>query len=535
MQLRPIGAVQPSAYNPRTADPARLDLIELSLSKLGFLIPVFVDSAGDISSGHQRTHVAERMGLSLVPVEVMGKDMDLDMRRSVNVIFNRATNDMIASTSPKALAEQLTHANIHDMAQSIEDVDRSNPRTMYPCMYPERRSVTVLARLNHGRWNPYARNVTRQLARKGIRMGIIISPDGEVINGIGRLQFSAENGEELIDCVVVPQEKVEFARMCLNLISMDFDLEGRYADFFRYSSFRRARVVVPGTDMGYGFTMFAFGDDHPINFDLKKDSKLRKQWESYHGSTVMDFGAGRLKETGNLRALGFNVTAFEPFYCPDGDRISREASAELGRAFLDDIENGVEFDSIFLSAVLNSVPFIADRARILCILAACCTTKTRGVFITANSVHHMRWAMMVQEGSGLSRNQVNSAGFVVNYEPGTQLGDLQSGKPKIQKYHSAEEFYDLLSLYFEDVKVGYYLRNVTKGIGRKAKPINPDLLRSALAFEFNMRYPDGERLGLANRAIEAFNARCGLSMPPVDGWLSDDDMWKAWLADEGVM
>ena len=35
IKIEPISAVNPSTYNPRTADPKRLNLIELSLRKLG--------------------------------------------------------------------------------------------------------------------------------------------------------------------------------------------------------------------------------------------------------------------------------------------------------------------------------------------------------------------------------------------------------------------------------------------------------------------------------------------------------------------
>lgn len=358
IKLEALSAVKPSAYNPRTTDPARLDLIELSLRKLGFLLPLFADSAGDISSGHQRHIVAERMGLSVIPVERLDREMALDVRRSVNVMFNRATNDMDASDSPAELLARLSAVDIEALAQAIPDVDRRNPREMYPCLYPEVRPIRPMLLANRGRWNRHARNMARQLANKNIRMAVIVRPDGWVINGIGRLEHAAESGEETLPVVVVPEEKAAFAEACLNLISMDFDLQGRYADFFRYSSFRRARVHVPGNDLGYGFTMFAFGDVHPNEVQLQSNAEHRLQWERVHGTTIMDFGAGRLKETRNLRALGFHVTAFEPFYCPDGETISREETAALAEAFFDDVAAGVEWDSIFLSAVLNSVPFM---------------------------------------------------------------------------------------------------------------------------------------------------------------------------------
>lgn len=513
IQLEALSAVRPSAYNPRVTDPARLQLIELSLRLLGFLLPIYADETGEISSGHQRHLVAERMGLTLIPVERIGRKMTLDGRRALNVMFNRATNDMGAGDAPAELTRRWEdRQNLVALAASLPHVDPTNPREMYPCLYPEMRSVKELARVNTGRWNGHARNLNRQLARKGINMPVIVRPDGYVLNGIGRLESAAEDGVEQLPVVVVPDARAELAEACLNLISMDFDLETRYADFLRYSSFRRARVVVPGNDLGYGFTMFAFGDEHPSKFDMVANPSLRMTWERVHGSSVMDFGAGRLKETHNLRALGFRVTAFEPFYCPDGDTISREETLALAREFLRDVADGVEWDSIFLSAVLNSVPFYQDRVHILRIVQACCTARTRGVFVTANSVHHAQWEGIVGGEALLSENMARSGSFIVSYEPGTKMGDLYSGKPKVQKFHSAEEFAELLGLFWEDVQVGYYMRGVTKGIGRRAKPVNAAELRTALEFEFNMLYPDGERLGLHGEAVMAFEKRLGVPL-----------------------
>ena len=93
MKLIDIDSLNPSTYNPRTADPRRLDLIELSLRKLGFLLPIYATPDGEIISGHQRHHVAKRLGVRQVPVEFT-RAMDLEERKGVNVAFNRATNDL---------------------------------------------------------------------------------------------------------------------------------------------------------------------------------------------------------------------------------------------------------------------------------------------------------------------------------------------------------------------------------------------------------------------------------------------------------
>ena len=54
IKLVPIKEIQASEYNPRRNDEKRLALTELSLKKLGFLLPVYADTSGEILSGHQR-------------------------------------------------------------------------------------------------------------------------------------------------------------------------------------------------------------------------------------------------------------------------------------------------------------------------------------------------------------------------------------------------------------------------------------------------------------------------------------------------
>ena len=106
IKLEAIDGIQPSTYNPRSADPERLDLIELSLRKLGFLAPIFADSNGEILSGHQRHLVASRMGAKQLPV-FRTKPMDLAQRKALNIVFNRATNDFDWNSTPEKVTREL--------------------------------------------------------------------------------------------------------------------------------------------------------------------------------------------------------------------------------------------------------------------------------------------------------------------------------------------------------------------------------------------------------------------------------------------
>lgn len=73
IKLVPIDAVKASEYNPRRNDEKRLALAELSLRKLGFLLPIYADEHGEILSGHQRQLVARRIGFPEIPVEYVSE------------------------------------------------------------------------------------------------------------------------------------------------------------------------------------------------------------------------------------------------------------------------------------------------------------------------------------------------------------------------------------------------------------------------------------------------------------------------------
>ena len=79
VELVPVERLKPAGYNPRRADAERLALVRLSLSRLGFLLPIVATPDGEILSGHQRHAVAMSMGARQVPV--MFVDIPQERRR----------------------------------------------------------------------------------------------------------------------------------------------------------------------------------------------------------------------------------------------------------------------------------------------------------------------------------------------------------------------------------------------------------------------------------------------------------------------
>ena len=495
--LEPIDAIRPSTYNPRSAVPERLDLIELSLRKLGFIAPIFADSHGEILSGHQRHLVAERMGATHVPV-FRTKALDLDQRKALNIVFNRATNDFDFHHTPRKVTSELESIDIDGLAARIPDKEVGGEGFLR-CLKPAEVPVKDLCKANTGRWIQYARNLARTLHRHGILMPIVCREDLTVINGIGRLEMLAEKKVVNAPVVFVTDDEAEFARAMMNLLSMDFDIHTRYADMLRFNSFRRARRV--RRELGNGFVFAVHGSKPCHTFDIGKASD-RAHWIKEHGSTILDFGAGHLTETFLLRQQGIDCTPFEPYRLGPGG-INRAESVELTRAFLEEVAAGKEWSSIFIASVLNSVPFREDREHIATLCAALCRPDTK-VYACASSAGESGWRQ-VNRKAFMNESNAGNIAFRLDYEPGIRIGDFQD-KPKVQKYHTVSEFRDLFSPIFRSVKVRDFSNNINAACA-SARPVDPGKLRAAIEFEFDLPYPDGTRMGLVQCAMDSFSRR----------------------------
>jgi hypothetical protein len=500
--LEPLDAIQPSTYNPRSADAKRLDVIELSLRKLGFLAPIYVAGDGEILSGHQRHIVATRMGASKVPV-FRAKAMPLNQRKALNIVFNRATNDFDFHHTPGKITRELETLDLATLAAAIPDKEVDSPEFLR-CATPAEVSVKDLCRLNAGRWVQYARNLASTLYRHDILMPIICRHDGTVINGIGRLEMLAEKGVEFAPVVYVTDAEAEFARAMMNLLSMDFDIHTRYADLLRYNSFRRARRV--REELGNGFIFAVHGSRPCHTFDIN-NARQRTAWIKEHGSCALDFGAGHLTETFLLRQAGIDCTPFEP-YRLGGSEINKAESIQLSCEFLDAVAAGKDWTSIFISSVLNSVPFHEDREKIVTLCAALCRPFTK-VYACASSATETGWRQ-VQGKAFMNESNAGNICFRLDYEPGIRLGDFQD-KPKVQKYHTETELYQLFIGSFRSVKVAEMSNNVT-AICASARPVDAARLRAAIEFEFDLPYPDGTRMDLVAEAKAAFGKRLGVEL-----------------------
>ena len=176
------------------------------------------------------------------------------------------------------------------------------------------------------------------------------------------------------------------------------------------------------------------------------------------------------------------MSAFEPYFVTMGDKIHKEKSLEIASRFLDEVEAGTPYSSVFISSVFNSVPFMTDRKQIAVIAAALC----------------------YRDGMVVCWCQSDKAPQFVN----TKKKFLTA-----EKGHTEAEMREIFTPCFGKIA---RLELISKFWYLEAEnpKVDPAALAAALDFEFELPYPDGTKMGLSARAREAFEHRLGIKLPP---------------------
>ena len=481
--------------NPRKPDAARLGLLRLSLSKLGFIMPVYATADGMLLSGHQRYTVASDLGFKKIPVETVTlADKDI---KGVNILFNRATNDFTAFDTGSNSKERLSLDDVIAAAEDLPDFEGEN----WLALSCEEKSVTSYGANDADRYDKKATVLAASVRKMGIRIPVVVSEDGTVVNGIHRLFDAKEAGEATWPVVTIPNELAKVALNFLNYLSMDFHVDEDFANMMRYSAYRRPQNNRGNVPKAYRF--WANGG----RTLLDRDSYSTEYWREFrdlHGRDLMDFGAGLCKVKPFLEERGMNCSEFEPYRIDPTSGVGTPSpiySKVMAKMFLDEVADGRPFSSIFLASVLNSVPFPQDRMAVLAIVNAL-SSKDTCIYGTCQNISDFNY-----EYGGIR----NANYFVFDTEPGVRIGDVMRN-PKVQKFHTKEEADTMFARlwnkreYWAGGNVFYFKLSAPKGF-------NPKVLGQALAIEFTLPYADGTRMELVQVAKEAFSKRLGVKIP----------------------
>lgn len=485
-----IGGITPDTTNPRKADAARLGLLRLSLKKLGFIMPLLVDSnSGLLLSGHQRTRVAGELDCAMVPIMTIAvKPEDI---KGINILMNRVTNDFTAFDTGSKAQGRLDLDTVLSLAEALPDFEGEDWFAIN-CKEERLAAITIDASV----YDKKAVNLAATVMGMGIRIPAVLSQSGKIVNGVFRLQAAKEASEGTWPVIRIPDAHAEVALNFLNYLSMDFQVDGDFENLLRYSAYRRPqnnRGMVPKA-------MRFWANGHRVLPD--RDSYSVEYWRTFrdlHGQNILDFGGGLCRAAPYLQTKGINAIDFEPYRIDPDSGLgvpSPEYSKAQAKAFLDAIADPKHrLDSIFLCSVLNSVPFLRDRLCVLAIVHALSHRDTC-VYATCRDMSDYNY-----EYGGIR----NANYFTFDSEPGVRIGDLMR-RPKIQKFESQESAKAMFAKFWRSVEFwpggNIFFVKASAPMG-----INPKVLGDALAFEFNLPYDDGTTMGLADYAKAAFSKR----------------------------
>jgi hypothetical protein len=496
VELVNTSEIFPAVYNPRKADEQRLKILELSLKKLGFILPTYAEPGGEILSGHQRHHVAtERLGWDHIP-RVVTNQMTEEHRKAINIAFNRGTNDFTKGVSYEELKEKVNQAKFDELCSSIPD---KKGEDRFPCVSPEWVDVELLKKANEGQWSNYSFKSSKPISK--YLMNIVCTPDNVCVNGIGRLQNYMSQGLDKIPVVYITEKEKEFADIVLNFLTMDFDMQTKYGDTLRYNSFRRKNGRIKGMlSTSFCFPIRSQGKGR---YDIRKDNN-GMLWRNIFGTYVLDFGAGTLADTNILREQGVNCIPFEPYQLyPDKQEIDYERSVHGVIQFLKEIEEGKQFSSIFINAVLNSVPFHNDRVLIVKLLSLLAQPDTYVYGQSASATRHTLSG--IRENRNGNHMERSASHFELTYEPNITLAGIKD-KPKMQKHFELNEWMELWQVGFNRVKCSMDSQRVYV-VCSDPKKITSAEIRAIAELEFNLPYPGDKRMGLVEEAYKALKKR----------------------------
>ncbi|ALT58044.1 hypothetical protein FDG94_gp052 [Pseudomonas phage SM1] len=488
----------PDIKNPRKADPARLGLLRLSIVKLGFLMPIFArEQDGTLLSGHQRQRVCLEAGIPTMPTVYVSLTEQEMM--GINILFNRVTNDFSAFDTGSTGVARINMKQTLEALESLPDCDFSN----FYANACKNEPIKVFAAGCVDQYDKKAIVTAGAFVRMGVKIPLVVSESGEVVNGVHRLFAAIEKGLDQWPVVRIPDRIAEVAKIVLNYLSMDFHIDEDFKDLLRGGAFRRVsnnRGLVPKS-----FRFWANGERSLLDRD-SYSTEFWLRFREIHGNSILDFGAGLCRVAPYLRTKGFEAMDFEPYRV---DPVLNEAepspdySRSMAKQFLSAIADPRhKFDSIFMSAVMNSIPFPEDRLKVLVIVHALCRLDT-SVYGTCRDISDFSY-----EYGGVR----NGNYFVMDGEPGIRLGDINS-RPKIQKFMTQDEARSYFDRFWNKVE---FWEGGNVFFFRLSAPKAPNLkaLGQSLDFEFgDLPFLDGSRMGLAKEARAAFAKRLGRAIP----------------------
>lgn len=446
--------LKPALYNPRYISSQSLERLKSSISNIGIVKPILVNSKNlTIVAGHQRLKAILELGIEKSPLFFVD---NLTVHDEIR--FNQLHN--------------ATDVDVIDYPVKIENLNTSKDGFLY--IQPDQingnfKSSGVVIRTE----------ICRLLVKYGNWGCAVVSENGEVVNSpqyllaCKQLNISAR-------IYLISNNKLESAKHHLSQQYGEFSYKLIQRETWLQSHAQMMRLR--GNERQYGSELYK----HFIIPNINKSQR------------ILDFGCGQGDYVKKLTSDGYNIIGVE-FYPRIKNTIDyRLLNKYIQNLFQELCFNG-RFDVVICDSVLNSIDSLDAEKDLLITINA--LTKVGGTVYLSG-----RRRQYIEEQSA-NRKTVSTEHTYVNFVDNNGFSaNFRHGGWFFQKFHSDLEIISLIEIYFPKSK--YELRS-RKGYSswqvrlRKASNLEMNTAEVGINNQFNLPFPDGN-LNKGKEAVKSF-------------------------------
>lgn len=443
----PLAKLTPAPENPRRISDSAFQQLVQSLGRYGVLKPLIAHTSGKLIAGHQRMRALQELGWQRAPVVLVERLNDGDILR-----FNQLHNGT--------------------------DLDTGDEAVMLPPA-PAQPFVDVPAEAITGNLRASGAVVRNEicglLERYGPWGGVVAAEDGTCLSGA---QYALACYLLGLPCrtVYVPQEDAETVHALF---------QARYGTF-SYAHLPKLTYAQTYVQLARETSRESPTYEELVIPELRKDEHL------------LDFGCGHGDYVKRLRDQGYAVWGLEFFRRTAHAIDTRAVNRMIDELFAHLREHG-RFDVVVCDYVMNSTDSIQAEADVLALVNAFARPGAR-VYISG------RCRSSVDTQLSYTQSTISAWRGLEFLDDDGYSAIYRNGHWIYQRFHTREEVARLMELYFGDV--GQYQAGTNTWQVRLTKrhELYDDVIRAALAREFDLPWPEGRRIGRSADALAAWSA-----------------------------
>lgn len=434
-----INDLIPAAYNPRAIDADSLITLQVSLKKLGDLIPIIVNKDNNtIIAGHQRTKALKANGETIVKVfYVSGVNI------SDEIIFNQMHNFQDVESGCKGFIDD---SNLPTGFQEV-DINRFN-----------------IVQVNRG----IGIEVNRILSKYGNVLTAVCC-NGEIITGniyVDTCKLLGINP----NVYILPADKYELAQKYLL----------RRYGVFNYDSLKKESYV---QGLAQPLRSIETVSGKRGNHSVLYKKYIFPRLNEIKGNKVLDFGAGKMVFAKRLAEFT-EVSAIE-FFIHNGKSIDCISANRLIDYFINSLETTGLFPFVINEFVINSVDSKEAEAAVMGCLNTFCKmggTLFFGTRRLSNSVQG--------KGNNSSLKNAGKYGNAYCLDKNLFSATFRAGQWFYQHFHTDKSVVKLLNDF------GFEIESLKKNpqqffiVAKKVREVSDDVKRKSVEFEFNLPLPN---------------------------------------------